>query len=190
MNQNLFYFAWREITRSAYWGKSLATTIGMGFLAIFLSAYFLFLGFFIPEILVKQFPDDDPVSKFNGFILAYFAFDLILRQLMQKLPTVSFKPFIILNIRRRRIVNYMMLRSVINFFNALPFFLLIPVTFKLVATAHPLISTISWLVAVVILIFSNHFLAIYLKWRFNETEYQFFMVAVSLRLFLYLILSE
>ena len=176
MNQNLFSLAWREITRSAYWSKSLATTIGLGLLVVYFSANFLFLGFFIPEIIAKQFPDADPVSKFNGFILAYFAFDLIMRQLLQKLPTVSFKPLLVLNFRRRRIVNYLMLRSVFSFFNALPFLLLVPVTFKMVAPAQPLISTIGWFLGIVILIFSSHFLAIYLKWKFNEAEYGFFIL--------------
>ena len=175
MNPNFFKFAWRETIRSAYWGKSLATSIGLGFLALYFSASFLFLGFAIPEMLNKSFPDADPVGKFNGIVLIYFAIDLIIRQLMQKLPTVSFKPFIITNIRRRKIVNYLMLRSVINFFNVLPFFLLIPVTFSLVSQAHSGLETLSWVLAIAILIFSNHFLAVYLKWRFNEAEYGFFI---------------
>lgn len=176
MNSKLFHLAWREITRSAYWSKSIAATIGIGFLVLYFSANFLVLGFLIPEILAKQFPDADPVSKFNGFILVYFAFDLIMRQLLQKLPTVSFKPLLLQNIRRKQIVNYLMLRSVFSFFNVLPFLLLIPVTFKMVVPNQPLISIVGWFLGIVILIFSNHFLAIFLKWRFNETEYQFFIL--------------
>ena len=98
MNQNLFSLAWRETVRSAYWGKSIATNIGLGFLALYFSATFLVLGLAIPEILTKDFPNDDPVSKFNSILLAYFAIDLIIRQLMQKLPTVSFKPLLLMNI--------------------------------------------------------------------------------------------
>jgi len=45
MNSNLFTLAWRETVRSAYWGKSLATNIGLGFLALYFSASFLVLGF-------------------------------------------------------------------------------------------------------------------------------------------------
>lgn len=184
MNQNLFSLAWRETIRSAYWGKSLATNIGLGFLAIYFSVSFLFLGFAIPKILNESFPDSDPVSKFNGILLGYFAIDLILRQLMQKLPTVSFKPLLLLNIRRRKIVNYLMIRSIFNFFNILPFFLLLPVTFSLVGTIHTGMETMSWFLAIFILIFSNHFLAIYLKWRFNEAEYGFFiLLAVFAALF-------
>lgn len=180
MNQNLFLFAWRETIRSAYWGKSLATTIGLGFLAIYFSLNFLFLGFLIPELLTKEFPSADPVSKFNSFILGYLGIELIFRQLMQKLPTVSFKPLLLLNIRRRQIVNYVLFRSVLSFFNLLPFFLLVPVTVAMVGETHSLLSTIGWFIALLILVFSNHFLSLYLKWRFNEAEYGFFILLAIL----------
>jgi len=180
MNSTLFSLAWRETIRSAYWGKSIATNIGLGFLALYFSVSFLVLGFAIPEILTKDFPDVDPVSKFNSILLAYFGIDLIIRQLMQKLPTVSFKPLLLQNIRRREIANYLLIRSVLNFFNVLPFFLLLPVTFSLVSKAHTGLETFSWFMAIVILIFSNHFLAIYLKWRFNEAEYGFFILLGAL----------
>ncbi|HEY3371028.1 MAG TPA: DUF5687 family protein [Prolixibacteraceae bacterium] len=178
MNNNLFSFAWRESIRSAYWGKSLATSIGLGLLAIYFSASFLFLGFAIPELMIKGFPNADPVSKFNGILLGYLGIEQVVRQLMQKLPTFSFKPFLLLNIRRPKIVHYLMLRSVFSFFNVLPLFLLVPVTFNMVGETHSAIATASWFLAVLILIFSNHFLAIYLKWRFNEAEYGFFIFLV------------
>jgi hypothetical protein len=99
---------------------------------------------------------------------------------MQKLPTVSFKPLLVQNIRRREIANYLMTRSLFNFFNVLPFFILLPVTFTLVTTTHSGLSTLSWFLAIGILIFCNHFLAIYLKWRFNEAEYGFFIFLAGL----------
>jgi len=180
MNQNLFSLAWRETVRSAYWGKSVATNIGLGILALYLSANFLFLGLFVPKILTESFPNVDPVSKLNSIVLAYFAIDLIVRQLLQKLPTVSFKPLLLLNIRRKKIANYLLVRSVLNFFNVLPFFLLVPVTIKLVTETHSGMATAAWFLSLFILVFSNHFLAIYLKWRFNEAEYGFIILLVAL----------
>jgi len=180
MNPNLFSLAWRETVRSAYWGKSIATNIALGFLALYFSANFLFLGLFIPKILAESFPNADPLSKFNSIVLAYFAIDLIIRQLMQKLPTVSFKPLLLQNIRRKTIANYLLVRSLLNFFNVLPFFLLVPVTIKLVAETHSGMATAAWFLSLFILIFSNHFLAIYLKWRFNEAEYGFFILLGAL----------
>ena len=184
MNRNLSSFAWRETIRSAYWGKSLATNIGLGFLAIYFSASFLMLGFAIPELMTNGLPNADPISKFNGIVLGYFAIEQIIRQLMQKLPTFSFKPFLVLNIRRPEIVNYLLLRSVFTFYNILPFFLLVPVTINLVGVSHTGLSTASWFLALFILVFSNHFLAVYLKWRFNEAEYGFvILLALFVALF-------
>lgn len=180
MNQNLFSFAWKETIRSAYWGKSLATNIGLGFLAVYFCLNFLALGMTVPRMLNELFPDADPISKFNSFVLGYLGFELIWRQLMQKLPTVSFKPLLVLNIRRKEIVNYMMLRSVFSIFNLLPLFMIVPVAIVLVGEAYPTGATISWLLALVVLIFSNHFLSIYLKWRFNEAEYGFFILLGAL----------
>ncbi|HAH25893.1 MAG TPA: hypothetical protein DCL77_19400 [Prolixibacteraceae bacterium] len=180
MNSKLFSFAWREAIRSAYWGKSLATNIGLSVLAIYFMASFLVLGFAIPGIMTKGLPNVDPVSKFNSILLGYFAIEQMIRQLMQKLPTFSFKPFLLMNIRRSKIVNYLMLRSVFTFFNILPLFLLVPVAFDLVGKFHSAVATASWFFALVILVFSNHFLAIYLKWRFNEAEYGFFILLALL----------
>jgi hypothetical protein len=53
---------------------------------------------------------------------------------------------------------------------------LVPVAFKLVGESHSGLATVSWFLAILILVFSNHFLAIYLKWRFNEAEYGFFIL--------------
>jgi len=180
MNQNLFSLAWRETVRSAYWGKSLATNIALGILALYFSVNFLILGLYVPKILNESFPNADLVSKFNSIVLAYFAIDLIIRQLMQKLPTVSFKPLLLQNIRRRTIANYLLTRSVLNFFNVLPFFLLVPVAINLVSETHTGTATAVWFLSLLILIFSNHLLAIYLKWRFNEAEYGFIILLVAL----------
>ncbi|MGV8136106.1 MAG: DUF5687 family protein [Mangrovibacterium sp.] len=173
MNQNLFTLAWRETVRSAYWGKSLATSIGLGLLALYILANFLFLGIFIPKILVEGFPDADPISKFNSLALAYLGIDLVIRQLIQKLPTVSFKPLLLLNIRRKTIANYLMVRSLLSLFNLLPFFLFVPTFFKLVIPAYGALAALAWFLAMTLLVLSNHFLGIYLKWRFNEAEYGF-----------------
>lgn len=180
MNQNLFTLAWRETVRSAYWGKSLATSIGLGFLALYFSANFLFLGIFIPNILAEKFANDDPVSKFNSLVLAYLGIDLIIRQLMQKLPTVSFKPLLLLNIRRKTIANYLMVRSLLSLFNLLPFFLFVPTFIKLVIPAYGAFAALAWVLALTLLVLSNHFLGIYLKWRFNEAEYGFFVLLAVL----------
>jgi hypothetical protein len=171
------------LLRSANFGKSLATIL-IGFLALYFGILFLMLGFAIPKILADEFPDADPVSKFNSFLLVYFGFDLFIRQLMQGLPTISLKPFLVLNIKRNRIIRYLLFRSALNFFNLLPLFLLVPVLFSTVIPAHGTAMAIVWLVALIFVVLFNHYFSVYLKWRFNETNNGFYLfVAVFAGLF-------
>ncbi|MGE5393580.1 MAG: DUF5687 family protein, partial [Candidatus Saccharibacteria bacterium] len=170
MNHSLFSLAWKEAVRSSYWGKSLATNIGLGILALYFSLNFLVLGLAIPKIFAQEFPGADPVSKLNSFLLGYFFVELIFRLLMQKLPTISFRPFLLTNIRRKTITNYLMFRSVLNFFNILPLFLLVPVAINMISNSYSPLATIGWFLSVFLLMLTNHFLAVYIKWRFNEAE--------------------
>ncbi|WP_423129330.1 DUF5687 family protein [Gaoshiqia sp. Z1-71] len=175
MKLKLLYLTWKEITRSSAFGKSVATNIMLGFLALYFGLIFFALGLSLPQILKERYPDSDPVSVFNSLLLIYFAFDLLIRQLLQSLPTISFKPLIVLNIRRREISRYLLFRSAFHFFNFLPLFLLVPVCFTLAAPGHPGTNVLVWLTGLVLMIFTNHFLSLYLKWWINESSYGIYL---------------
>ena len=175
MNQSLFSLAWKESVRSSYWGKSLATNIGLGFLALYFSLNFLVLGLAIPKIFAQEFPGQDPVSKLNSLLLGYFFVELIFRLMMQKLPTISFRPFLMTNIRRKAIANYLLFaRYSISLHSALV--LMVPVAINMVSDNYSILATIGWFLSVFLLMLTNHFLAIYIKWRFNEAEYGFLIM--------------
>ncbi len=177
MNRRLLNFTWKEITRSAAFGKSVATTIMLGFLAIYFAVAFLMAGFAIPGLLKDKYPDGNVVSLFNQFLLVYFGFDLVIRQLAQNLPTISFKPLIVLNVKRKQISRYLLFRSAFHFFNFLPYFLLVPVCFSLIGKEFDTISTLAWFLGLALMIFTSHFLTIYLKWWINESSYGFYVFA-------------
>jgi len=178
MKQNLFSFSLKEITRSPSFGRSIATTVMLVFLALYFTAVFLAFGLLIiPKALAEKFPGQELTSMLNSYLLIYFAIDLVMRQLLQSLPTISFKPFIILNIKRRRIATYLLNRSVLHFFNLLPFFMIIPLFFRLVVPDHSGAGAVYWLVAIVLLIMTNHLLTTYLKWWINESSYGFYVFA-------------
>ena len=56
--------------------------------------YLLMIGIFIDPILRKLYPDTDPVMIFNGVILYYLGFDLLIRYLMQSLPTFAIESYL------------------------------------------------------------------------------------------------
>jgi len=173
MKRNFFYFAWREFTRSATMNKNMATKGILIFLAIYFSAVALFMGFNLTEMLEKSEPENI-ISAFNALIFVYVGFELVIRIMVQNLPTFGFQPFLIIPVKRKRIARYMLNKSMLHFFNVLPLFLLFPFVFKTAVNELETLELVTWLASLIMMIFVNHFLAIYIKWRTNESNILFY----------------
>jgi len=174
MKRSFFYFAWRELTRSAYLRKNVAAKGVLIFLALYFSLVALFMGFNLNEYLEKTFPDQSQITAFNSLVFIYVGFELVIRIMVQNLPTFGFQPFLIIPVKRKRIARYMLNKSLLHFFNVLPLFLLLPFTFKSAVHQLETPQLIAWLASLFLMIFVNHFLAIYIKWRTNESNKLFY----------------
>ncbi len=171
MKRNFFYFAWREFIRSASKNKNMATKGVLIFLALYFSLIGTVMGFQLAGNMANV---PDKMQAFNALIFIYAGFDLVMRIMVQNLPTFGFQPFMIIPVKRKRIARYMLNKSLLHFFNVLPLFLLLPFTFKIAVNelAPPVLA--AWLGSLVLMIFVNHFLAIYIKWRTNESDVLFY----------------
>lgn len=180
MKRNFFYFAWREFIRSASKNKNMATKGILIFFAIYFSVVALFMGFQLTETLKEN---ENPVQAFNAMLLVYFGFDLVLRIMIQNLPTFGFQPFLLLPVSRLRIAKYMLNKSLLHFFNVLPWFLGLPFVIRLAGPQLQPSVFWAWLAALFFMIFVNHFLALYIKWRTNESDklfYSFLVLAAGI----------
>ena len=174
MKRNLFYFAWRELTRSANLRKNMAAKGVLIFLALYFSLVAIMLGFNLNEYLAAHYPNQPKISAFNSLVFIYVGFELVIRIMAQNLPTFGFQPFLIIPVKRKRIARYMLNKSLLHFFNFLPLLLILPFTFSVAIHELSTIKLISWFVSLYLMIIVNHFLAIYIKWRTNESNLLFY----------------
>ena len=123
MIQHFFNFEWKQFFRSSYWQKSIALNILLGFFALYFILVFLGLGIGLYPILKKQFPESDPLIMLNGFLFYWFLADLMMRFFLQKLPVMNIKPFLVLPLKRSKIVNYVLENPSLHF---LIFYLFLP----------------------------------------------------------------
>ena len=182
MKRNFSYFAWRELTRSTYFGKNMAAKGVLLFMAIYFSLVALALGFNLSHVLNENFPGQTQISAFNSLILAYAGFDLVLRIMVQNLPTFGFQPFLTVPVKKSRIARYMLNKSLFHFFNILPLFLILPFIFRSAVNELEGIRLAAWILGLLFIVLTNHFLAIYIKWRTNEDDkyfYGFLLLAVA-----------
>ena len=128
MTAQFFSLGWKKFFRSAYWKKSILANIFMGLLALYFIGCFLIIGIAVYPGLSKAFPESNPFVLVNEYILFFLMGDLVMRYFMQKIPVMDIKPLLLLNIKKSRIVRYILNKSIFSFFNVLPLFFLVPFT--------------------------------------------------------------
>ena len=171
----------KEWKRSRFWKQSIFINILLGLFILYLIANLLFIGIFIDRIMLKLFPNADPVEKLTGFIFYFLLFDFCFRFLLQKLPVISIEPYLHLPIKRSKIFNFLLFKSLFSGFNFLPLFVLIPFTIKVIIPEYSILFGIEWLFIFYFLLLSNNFFGFTLK--------KYFSLRPVLVIFLYLLVA-
>ncbi|MDR0896213.1 MAG: DUF5687 family protein [Prevotellaceae bacterium] len=93
----------------------------MGF---FWAGYLIFIG----VMLAKLFEDSsrEPYHYLNAALIFIFALDFLMRFAFQKPPTQEVKPYLLMPIRRQRLIDFLLIRSGLNGYNILWLFLFVP----------------------------------------------------------------
>ena len=186
MTLTLIHHQWKAFWRSKNSGKSITIRVIMALLILYLFANLLVVSFFIDQILLSLFPKVDVVTAFASCLLYYFLLDILARFQMQELPTLSVKPYLNLDIKRRQIVNYLSFISLSSGFNLAPFILTLPFLIKIVLPQHGIAVFCGLLVAIMGCTVFNHFFSLWLKRKVNLNAWWMlaFLGVIGLLIFL------
>ncbi|CAL2091793.1 conserved membrane protein of unknown function [Tenacibaculum sp. 190524A02b] len=148
----------KQYFRSSYWERSIGLKILLGFFALYFVVMFLSLGVGMYPALKKVYPEKDPFIVVNEFLFFWFMGDLIARFFLQKLPVMSIKPLLILPIKRSKIINYVLGKSAVSFFNFLPLFAIVPFSIVLMSKGYDSIQIVTWMFSLIIIVLIINFL--------------------------------
>ncbi|KNB62042.1 DUF5687 family protein [Chryseobacterium sp. Hurlbut01] len=121
-----------------------------------------FLAFFY----VKGEMEQDPVKIVSRFMIILWVADLILKYLMQQMSTQNIKPFLTLNISKKMLVNYMLIKTFLSPFSWMNSFFLITFAVICMFNGFGILGSLSWLIALSLLFYLNNFINI----LFNNKE--------------------
>jgi hypothetical protein len=158
MFKKFIYLEWKSFLRSASFGTNLTIKIVMGLFALYFIGCFIVLGFAIYPILEDG--GLNPLVTVNKFLIYYFAGDLLLRYLAQKMPVVNIRPLLIFPIRKNVIVHFTLGKTAVSFFNYLHAFFFIPFSIMMVIKGLPIANVLFWHLGILALIYSNNFINI------------------------------
>ena len=153
----------KETMRSSFWQKQIVLNIVMGLLLLIMLAYLVMLGMFIDKLFRQIAPDEDPVYLFNGIVLYYFGIEFMIRFVMQSLPVMNIETYLTLPVRKSAIVHYVASKSIFSIGNFLSWLVFIPFAMKVIAPVYTTGMAWVWILGMILLVFSNNFIATYAK---------------------------
>lgn len=180
MSFSLISHQYKAATRSPIFGKSLGIKLFMGFIFFIISLELLGFAFYAGTALAKK--GGDPLNELLSYFIYFFGAMLILRSLMQKLPTMAATPYLLLPIRKSRLVNFILTKPLFNVLNLIPLLIILPLLFPI--ASYLTSSQICLVLASIVIcdLFVNY-LAIYIKRVQIKYEIVFYVFILTLVLF-------
>jgi hypothetical protein len=154
---------WTGFWRSRNKTGTIATQLIIGFFVLYLLGTCILVGVSMDGLIDKFMPGKDLTMVFNGIILYYFAIDLVTRLQIQELPTLAIVPYLHLNIPKRKLVNFMNIRSLMSAINIFPLLIFFPFCVRNIRFEYGNSACIMYMISIFSLVMFNNFAALYFK---------------------------
>lgn len=155
--------------KSFFRGTSVGVNLAMKIFRFMGILYFvacLVGGAFFAFFYVQEEMHQDPLKVVSKYLIVAWAMDLVLKYLWQEMPTQNIKPFLTLNIPKKTLVNYMLIKTFLSAFSWLNSFFLITFSAICLFKGYGFLGVFAWLVGTSLLFYLNNFINI----LFNDKE--------------------
>lgn len=156
---------WKSFFRGSSVGINLAMKI---FRIIGICFFILWLAMmsFIAYFYVQEEMKEDPLKIISRFMIIGWLIDLVFKYMIQQIPTQNIKPFLTLNIPKKVVVNYTLIKTFLtplSWFNSI-----FIVTFCgiLAFNGYGFLGVFTWFIGISSLFYLNNFLNL----LFNDKE--------------------
>ncbi len=168
MYRVLFKHYWLQSIRSPGYSKNLIVNIFIGLFALYFLAIFVLLGFALPKLLERMAPGSELTETFNGILIYATLVFLLVRYQFQPLNTLNLDNYQTLPIKRDILVNYLVLKPLLNPLNYITLCFAVPFSMVGVFQSHGISGAIRLLCIILFLIWFNTLMAPLLKRKFNN----------------------
>lgn len=162
-----FYLQKKRMVRSTIWQRNLALNIVLGFFLFIMLAELLGVGFYLDVLLTKSTVHQPANTALALDLIYYFLITFVLRFFIQELPTLEIAPLLHLPIKKRSISLFLNARSLLSFFNFVPFFLFLPFAFKYMIPKFGPGQAFLWFAAIFLFEMTSNYLLVWFKRQFS-----------------------
>lgn len=158
MIKHFLNLEWKSFIRSASFKTNLVFKIIMAILFLYFAGIFALLG--IGAFYGLKKAGLEPLETVNKFMVYYLFADLMMRYFLQKIPTLTIRPLLVLPIKKNTIVHFSLGKTILSFFNITHAFFFIPFTVVLLMNGFDIFGVITWHLGILAIILFINFLNI------------------------------
>lgn len=164
---NLLKQQWLKSFRSKGFYNNLAVNILLGLTALYFAAIFLFIGFFLDDILEAEHASLTPMELFNGAFLYIIIGALFVRFLLQSLNTINLHSYQLLPIKRSTLINLLLIKPLFSPVNYISLLIVIPFALQSVVGYYDGVTAFRFVLSFIFIIWFDSLTAAFLKRKFG-----------------------
>jgi len=160
---NFLKHAWLSFRRSPALTQNILQTLLLAFFGFYIAVSFLVSGLVAGELIREFFPGRDVLGMAGAFLIYYLPMDILMRYFLQKFPTLSIKPYLLLPVSKSAMVHYLLRRSLLSFYSFLPIFLALPFFLVEVLPNATTVQAVGFVVMVLGVIVSSNYISFWIS---------------------------
>lgn len=135
-------------------------------MSIFWIGYLIFFGTFFAFAMDGS--AIEPYHILNKGLLIFMILDFVIRFIFQKTPTQEMKPYLLLPVKRNKLIDFLLLRSGLSGFNFLWLFLFVPFALFTVTRYYWFTGVIAYCLGIYLLMVFNNYWYLLCRTLMNE----------------------
>lgn len=159
MFTQLLLLEWKSFCRSTSLKQDVAIKVLLTIVFLYMASSLYTVGASLYENIQRMTPGKTPMELVNKLFIVWLFAELLMRLMLQSLPIVQIKPLLILPIKRKTIIHFVLLKSIFSPLNLLWAFVFIPFGISVIKHGdYALGNVFSWWLAVLGFILTISFL--------------------------------
>lgn len=138
------------------------------FMAVFWIGYLIFFGTSFAFAFAESVPNMEPYHILNRGMFIVLILDFIMRFPFQKTPTQEMKPYLLLPVKRSRLLDFLLLRSGMNGFNFLWLCMYVPFALLTVPRFYGIVGVIAYCTGIYLVVLVNNYWYLLCRTLMNE----------------------
>lgn len=154
--------------RHPMYDKNRFGKIFMYFMAVFWAGYLIFFGTTMAFAIRRGAPNMEPYHILNSVLPIFLLLDFLLRFPFQKTPTQEVKPYLLLPVKKNRVLDFLLLRSGLSSFNLLWLLFFVPFALITVTRLWGFTGIFFYSVGIYLLMLMNNYWYLLCRTLMNE----------------------